>query len=122
MSMRVKELPSVLPRGYRRSSPVKIRPIIQDGAGFSPETVMKIRITSPDLRRIFYIPVEGDPIATEAEIRLHVCNALKNQYRRLDELTMELLVGDDVVAVATKGMAAVAEAVNSPISGQDVVG
>ncbi|GEM_PF-5463234 len=83
---------------------------------------MKIRITSPDLRRIFYILVEGDPIATEAEIRLHVYNALKNQYRRLDELTMELLVGDEVVAVATKGMEAVAEAVNSPIPGQDVVG
>ncbi len=83
---------------------------------------MKIRITSPDLRRIFYIPVEGDPIATEAEIRLHVYNALKNQYRRLDELTMELLVGDEVVAVATKGLEAVAEAVNSPIPGQDVVG
>ncbi len=64
---------------------------------------MKIRITSPDLKRIFYIPVDGDPIATEAEIRLHVRNALKNQYRRLDELTMELIVGDEVVAVAEKG-------------------
>lgn len=64
---------------------------------------MKIRITSPDLKRIFYIPVEGDPIATEDEIRLHVFNALKNQYRRLDELTMELIVGDEVVAVAEKG-------------------
>lgn len=64
---------------------------------------MKIRVKSPDLKRIFYIPVEADEIATEEEIRLHVRKALKNQYRRLDTLTMELLVGDEVVAVAKKG-------------------
>ncbi len=81
---------------------------------------MKIRITSPDLRRIFYIPVEGGPIATEDEIRLHVRQALKNQYRRLDELTMELIVGDEVVAVATKNP--VPEAGNAPIPAEDVVG
>ena len=82
---------------------------------------MKIRITSPDLKRIFYIPVDGDPIATEAEIRLHVRNALKNQYRRLDELTMELLVGDEVVAVATKRTPEL-QAANTPIPEPDVVG
>lgn len=81
---------------------------------------MKIRIKSPDLRRIFYVPVEGDAIATEDDIRLYVRRALKNQYRRLDELTMELLVGDEVVAVATKNR--VREAGNTPIPAQDVVG
>lgn len=83
---------------------------------------MKIRIKSPELRRIFYVPVEGDPIATDDEIRLHVRRALKCQYRRLDALTMELLDGDEVLAVVTKTPPEPATSVNPPIPAADVVG
>ncbi len=83
---------------------------------------MKIRIKSPDLRRIFYVPVEGDAIQTEDEIRLHVRRALKCQYRRLDDLTMELIDGDEVLVVVTKGGSEAGSSVNPPIPEADVVG